>query len=275
MATTAVASAKYDIHVLRPPVEPDELRRYAVVLRDLRLESLRTSPESSTETYGEVSARPVEYWQAFITNHKGLIHIAFGVLEPHASRIRVTEQDERTKLIIQHGRPLAMGVNTGPIPRDRFLTPPGSGIPPNRPDEEEQRFHGSMLFHVPDMRGRQGTRMVQQLILDRDEWMLESLRSSDSETLPLARFRGSVKPGPNQQRLLAYYDRAGWYIAGTQSWRSNLMGEGGERSVRAAELRGDDMDEESVLVEKIFTVAHLEWNIRQMRHLLQQQDARL
>lgn len=275
IAPSITMSAKYDIHVLRSPVPLDELRVFAIVLRDLRLQSLKDSPESFTEKHDAVAARPAGYWQAFITNHTGLIHIAFGVLEPHARRIHAAVQDERTKLIMQHGRPLAMGVNTGPIPRERFLCPPDSRIPPNRADEEEQRFHGSMLFHVPDMRGRWGTKMVQQLILDRDEWLLDSLRSTKSEIPPLARFRGNIKPGSKQDTLLAYYDRAGWYIAGTQRWRSNLVAEGGVDAVRAAEERGDNMDERSVVVEKIFTVAHLEWNIAQNKRLLQQQDARL
>lgn len=276
MATTVDMTTKYEICVLRPPVDPDELRSFAVVLRELRLQSLRESPESFTEKYEAVYARPANYWEAFITNHKGLIHIAFGIAEPDASGVHAAAQDERSKLILQHGRPLGMAVNTGPVPQERFLCPPGSQIPANRPDEEEQRFHGSMLFHVADMRGRKGARLVQQLILDRDEWLLKSLQQSNSEASPLARFRGNVKPGAKQEDLLAYYDRAGWYIAGTQSWRSNLMAEGGEAAVRVAEKRGDDMDEVSVVVEKIFTVAQLRWKIRMNKRLLRRLgDARL
>lgn len=275
MSTTPVVSSKYNIHILRPPTKADELRSFAVILRQLRLQSLRESPKSFTETHDEVSTRPAEYWQAFVKNHTGLIHIAFGVPEAHASRVRAAAWGDRSKLILQHGRPLGMAVNTGPIPRERFLCPSGSQIPLNRPDEEEQRFHGSMLFHVADMRGRRGARMVQQLIVDRDEWLLDSLQAAANDPPPFARLRGNVKPGPKQEDLLAYYDRAGWYIAGTQSWRSNLMAEGGVAAVRTAEARGDDMDEESVVVEKIFTVSQLQWKIRSNKALLQPEEARL
>jgi hypothetical protein len=186
-----------------------------VVLRGLCLQSPRESPESFTEKYEAVFARSAEYWVTFIQNHTDFIHIVFGLSEPVASGVRAVVESERSKLVLQHDKPLGMAVNTGSVPWERFLCPPGSQVSPNRPDEQEQRFHGSMLFHVAEIRGHRGTRLVQQLLLDRDQWLLGSLMSGDSEMPALARFRGNVKPGPKQAGLMAYYDRAGWYIAGT------------------------------------------------------------
>lgn len=268
-------SAQLEIHVLRAPGETDELQKFASVFRDLRLQALSESPESFTEKYNAVATRPAAYWQNYIRNHRGLMHIAFGISEFHSRLLATTEQKARNSFILEHGRPLGMAVNTGPVPRDLFLSLPGSQVLPNRPDEQEQRFHGGMLFHVADMRGQQGGRLIEHLVLDRDQWLLEKLQSTRSEAPPLARFRGNVKPGRNQERLLSFYARSGWYIAGTQTWRTNLMAEGGLAAVRAAEDRGDDMDEVSVVVEKIFTVPHLEWQIRRNKRSLQRRQARL
>jgi hypothetical protein len=141
--------------------------------------------------------------------------IVFGLSEPGASGVRAAVESERSKLVLQHDQPLGMAFNTSPVPRERFLCPLDSQISPNRLDGQEQRFHGSMIFHVAEMRGHRGTRLVQRLFLDSDQWLLGSLMSGDSEMPALARFRGNVKPGPKQAGLMAYYDRAGWYIAGT------------------------------------------------------------
>jgi hypothetical protein len=271
----AAISTQLDIHVLRSPVESIELERFAKVFRDLRLQSLRESPESFTEKHDAVHARPAAYWQDYIQNHEGLIHVAFGIPKFETGHIAAAEQGDRTSYILDHGRPLGMAVNTGPVPHGKFLSPSDSQVPPNRPDEEEQRFHGGMLFHVADMRGRRGEQLMQHLVLDRDEWLLEKLRFAQNERPPLARFRGNVKPGRAQEGLLSFYTRSGWYIAGTQTWRANLMAEGGLAAVHAAEIRGDNMDEVSVVVEKIFTVPHLEWQIRRNKRLLQREEARL
>jgi hypothetical protein len=273
MAT--ITPSQLDIHVLRPPVHTNELERFAKVFRDLRLQALRESPESFTEKHDAVSARPAAFWQDYIRNHEGLIHIAFGVPRLQAARNATSRKDTRNDYILEHGRPLGMAVNTGPIAHDQFLCLRGSHIPPNRSDEQEQRFHGGMLFHIADVRGRRGERLMQNLVLDRDEWLLEKLQSAQCEVPPLARFRGNVKPGRNQEGLLSFYARSGWYIAGMQTWRTNLMAEGGLAAVRAAEVRDDDMEEVSVVVEKIFTVPHLEWQICRTKSLLQRQDARL
>lgn len=173
------------------------------------------------------------------------------------------------------GTPLSMAVNTGPIPQDRFLSRPNSKVPMNRPDSQELRFHGGMLFHVASMRGSQRGQLFEHLTLDRDAWLLEKLLATNSDPPPIVRFRGNVKAGPHRRKLLSFYVRAGWYIAGTQTWRDNLLAEGSESSVLAAERRGDDMEQESLVVEKIFTVAQLEWQIRKNKCALAELGARL
>lgn len=141
----------------------------------------------------------------------------------------------------------------------------------NRPDSQELRFHGGMPFHVASMRGPQRGQLFEHLTLDRGEWLLEKLLATGST----ARFRGNSKAGPRQGKLLPFYVRAGWYIAGTQTWKNNLLAEGGDSSVLAAERRGDDMEQESLVVEKIFTVAQLEWQDRKNKGALAELGARL
>lgn len=262
-----------DIHVLQPPIQQPALETFASIFRSLRLQSLRESPESFTDKYDEVAARSDSYWPTFIQMHKGLIHIAFGVSKAEGSIITRAEPRWRSDLIMAHGKPLGMAVNTGPVPSEHFLSLPGSRVPPNRPDCEEQRFHGGSLFHIPEVRGDR--RLFAHLVLSRDQWLLSSLLSAQSDPPPVARFRGDVKSGRHQKRLLEFYDRAGWQIAGTQTSRTNKLALGGPAAVQEAELRGDDMDEVSVVVEKIFTVSHLEWEIRESRKKLGRDAARL
>jgi hypothetical protein len=264
-----------DIHVIQAPRESQSRHEYASIFRELRLQSLRDEPEAFTEKHDAASARPMNYWYNFVEQHNGLIHIAFGLPKSEASRLAGTNITTRHDLIVKHGRPLGMAVNTGPVPKDQFLALPGSQIPLNRPDDQEQRFHAGMLFHVAAMRGPQRGLLFEHLVLDRDEWLLNSLRSAATDPPPLARFRGNVKPGRRQKDLLLFYTRAGWYIAGTQMWRSNLLAEGGPAAVQAAEARGDNMDEVSIVVEKIFTVAQLECQIRKNKAILKKANARL
>lgn len=272
MASTSPA---LDIHVLRIPDERHSRQRFASIFRGLRLQSLREDPEAFTEKYAAASARPMSYWNDFMEQHNGLIHIAFGLQKSEASQIEKTTSAARNDSIVEHGKPLAMAVNTGPVPQDLFLAPPGSRIPLNRPDDQETRFHAGMLFVIPEMRGAQRGLLLEHMVLDRDEWLLASLRSAETDPPPLGRLRGNVKPGPRQKALLTFYNREGWYIAGTQTWRSNLLAEGGPAGVEAAEFRGDDMDEVSMVIEMIFTVTQLEWQISKNRAMLRKVDTRL
>lgn len=272
MSTTPT---ELDVYVLRSPKEPNRLQVFSCVLRDLRLLSLRESPDSFTEKHDEASAKPAVFWEEYVKKHNGLIHIAFGMPVSESPKLDKMEKIPREDLILASGKPLGMAVNTGPVPNHLFLSLPGSGVPRNRPDSEELRFHGGMLFHVPEMRGAKKGHLFEHLVLDRDEWLLEKLQSAQSDPPPLARFRGNVKPGSQQSGLISFYTRAGWYLAGTQTWRVNLLAEGGENAVRAAGQRGDNMDEVSVVVEKIFTVAHLERQIRRNRSVLGRPEAHL
>jgi len=59
------------------------------------------------------------------------------------------------------------------------------------------------------------------------------------------------------------------HIAGHQTWRTNTLAELGEQGVRLAEERGDDMAEVSVVVERLFTKAGLQWAVAENRRLLE------
>ena len=264
-----------DVYVIQAPLESRARQKFASVFRELRLRSLYDEPEAFTEKFDAASARPMQYWFDFVEQHNGLIHIAFGLPKSKVSDLAGINVIARNDLIMEQGRALGMAVNTGPVHKDQFLSLPGSQIPQNRPDDQEQRFHAGMLFHVPEMRGPQRGLLFETLVLDRDEWLLNSLRSTAVDPPPLARFRGNIKPGRRQKDLLLFYTRAGWYIAGTQTWRSNVLAEGGPAAVKAAEIRGDNMDEVSIVVEKIFTVAQLEWQIEKNKAILKKARARL
>jgi hypothetical protein len=274
-ATMAPTLPEMDIFVIQIPRESQSRQTYASFFRKLRLQALREDPESFTEKHDEASIRPMAYWNTFIEQHNGLIHISFGFPKSEASKLAGTTSTERNDLVMKHGKPLGMAVNTGPVPQDLFLHPPGSQIPTNRPDDQEQRFHGGMFFLVPEMRGAQRGNLFEHMVLDRDQWLLGSLRSGKTDPPPFGRLRGNVKPGLRQKTLLTFYTREGWYIAGTQTWRSNLLAEGGLAAVEAAENRGDNMDEVSIVVEKIFTVAQLEWQIKKNKSILAKASARL
>jgi hypothetical protein len=262
-----------DIYVIQPPAESQSRQTYASIFRELRLQSLRDEPEAFTEKHDAASVRPMAYWSNFIEQHNGLIHIAFGLPKSEAPKLAGTTSIAKNDLIMKHGRPLGMAVNTGPVPQDQFLSPPGSQIPLDRPDDQERRFHAGMLFLIPEMRGTQRGLLFEHLSLDRDEWLLNILQSAATDPPPLGRLRGNVKPGLRQRALLTFYTRAGWYIAGTQTWRSNLLAEGGLAGIEAAETRGDNMDEVSIVVEKIFTVPELEWQIRKKKAILAKASA--
>ncbi|KAM0693534.1 hypothetical protein Q7P36_006789 [Cladosporium allicinum] len=265
-----------EIHVIRSPYESHSRHRFASIFRELRLLSLHANPEAFTEKYDAASTRPTADWNNFIDQHNGLVHIAFGLPKSETPKLEGVTSATRVDLVMKHGKPLAMAVNTGPVSQDQFLSPPGSQLPLNRPDDQEQRFHAGMLFLIPGMRGAQRGLLLEHMVLDRDEWLLESLRSAArTDPPPLGRLRGNVKPGPRQNALLTFYTREGWYIAGTQTWRLNLLAEGGPAGVEAAKIRGDDMDEVSMVIEMVLTVTQLEWQIKKNKAILRKAGARL
>jgi hypothetical protein len=261
--TMAPTLPELDIFVVRVPSEPQSRQTFASIFRELRLQSLGDNPESFTEKYDAAYMRPITYWNDFIEQHNGLIHIAFGLSKSKGSTLAGKNSAARNDLIMKHGKPLCMAVNTGPVPQNQFLALPGSQIPLNRPDDQEQRFHAGMLLLVPEMRSAKQGLLFEHLTLDRDEWLLNLLRSGSTDPPPLGRLRGNVKPGPRQRDLLTFYTHGGWYIAGTQTWRSNLLAEGGSAGVEVAKARGDNMDEVSVVVEKI--LRWQSWNGRSRR----------
>ena len=230
--------------------------------------ALQEAPESFTETYEEVLSRPQSFWENFLQHHEGLVHIAFCV--PRSDIPDKTWDNELDKVawMIQHGTAQAMAVNTGHIPPTRFLGWPDSPLSPTRPATEEFNVHADMLFLSPAIRGQAGSRVKMLLELDRDMWLLDQLRAVKAASPPRARLRGHVKPGRYQEMLLRFYVRAGWYVAGRQTFGANLLAKSGREGVEVARGKGYRIDEVGVVVEKIFTVAHLEWQIEENKKLL-------
>ena len=266
----AMSGEQYSIRVIRMPRQtPQRVARYATIFRQLRLQALRESVESFTERYDEAAARPLSQWEDAIANKNGLIHIGFGLPVARVADMPADSVEEQEDWIAEHGVPLGMAINTGPVPREHFLCPRGSRIPSTRSDDEEVRIHSNMLYVVAGLRGSRNRGVLfEALTLDRDRWILDVLTSVRVDPPPVARFRGTARAGQNQEKLIDFYVDAGWYVAGTMTWRQSVLAEEGEEGVRAAEARGDDMERVSVVVEKIMTVAHLERQVvRNQRRL--------
>jgi hypothetical protein len=54
-----------------------------------------------------------------------------------------------------------------------------------------------------------------------------------------------------------------------------LLAEGGPAGVEAAKIRGDDMDEVSMVIEMVLTVTQLEWQVKKNKAILRKAGARL
>ena len=267
---------EFDIHIVHPPHESQSLQTYASIFRKLRLQSLQGDQEAFTEKYDTASRRPAVYWYDSVRLHNGLIHIAFGVTQADASKLAGTSSVARTNLTMELGTPIGMALNTGPIPQDYYVSLPGSQVlPDDRPHSQEHRFYIDMLYLVPEMRGPQREPFIKSQALDQDEWLLRSLQSAATDPPPVARLSGNVRPGHREKNLLAFYTSLKWYIAGTQTWRSNLLAKGGPGAVQEGEARGDDMDQVSTVVEKIVTVEQLQSQIKERKVVLGKVSARL
>lgn len=265
----------HDIHVLRPPVNPAQLPAYTRAFRDLRLASLLESPHVYFETYEEASVRTDAAWQALVENHHGLIQITAAMPKSRSAAIAGADPVRRQDLILEHGTLLGMLVLAGHLPQDRFPPSPGLHIPPNRPDEEEQRYAVATMYHVPEVRGAQRGSLMLHTFLGYDRFLLANLQSAGQQCHPVARLRCNVRPGPNQRELMSKYIRWGWNISGERSARENLMADGGVDAVRIAEKRrGSDLDEVFVIMERILTEPLLKWRIRNSERSLVR-DARL
>lgn len=265
----------HDIHVLRPPTNPAQLSAYTQAFRHLRLTSLFESPHVYFETYEEASARSDLEWQSLVRNHHGLIQITVAVPRSQSATIDEVDSSRRQDLILQHGTLLGMLVLAGPLSQDRFPSSSGLRIPPNRPDDEEQRYSVATMYHIPEVRGEQRGNLMSHTFLGYDRFLLENLQSAKDQSHPVARLRCNVRPGPSQKELMSKYIHWGWNIAGERRARENLMADGGIDAVRSAEERGgNDMDEVFVIMERILTEPLLELRIRDSERLLAR-EARL
>jgi hypothetical protein len=267
MAMMFSKSHKQEIHVVRVSDPPPHLVAiYARAYRTLRLQALRESPLAFLEKHDEASARPPAYWQHVIKRPGFLIQIA--VAEPNVVNPYINDK-EATDPIARGGTLLAMVVIRGPIPAAQFLCPPNSGMWPHRPEGQEICFHGAQLYIIPEFRGRQKGLLFEAMLVDQDLWLLDiinqaKLKTSSSVT-PDARLRAGVL----QPSLLRGYTRYGWHLAGSETKRSCILANSGPEGVREAEKRGEALEDMQLVVERILTVAHLEWRIAENRRLLQ------
>lgn len=249
------------LFVVRPSKhDQQQLIKFATAFRTLRLQALKESAASYTETYAEVASRPFESWVAWIQEHNGLIHMVFASDDDRQCRT-----DE---WLLEHGKALGMAVNTGPVPQERFLCPHGSELPLNRPDAQEVRIYSNQLYFVPDLRGKARAYAHTAFTLDCDNWLMEQLLAKGQDPPAVARFRGVVIPGAYHAKLLEFYARNGWYIAGKLSWSDVVMADGGEEGVKQARGLGYDMTKLYTVVETTVTVPQLRWRIEQAKFLL-------
>ncbi|EME38454.1 hypothetical protein DOTSEDRAFT_29497 [Dothistroma septosporum NZE10] len=209
------------------------------------LVALQEDPESSTETYDEVLSRPEGFWEDFLLQHRGLVHIAFCVPQRNVPNNAWTHNITKDIWMILNGTAHAMAVNT-----------------------DEFKVHADMFFLSTAVRGRAGGDVKELMKVDRDTWLPDQLNATCTAPPRIARLRGNVKPGRNQAVLLRFYVKSGWFIAGKQTFGANLLAKSGPEGVELARKKGYRMDEMSVVIEKVFTVAHLEWQVEESKRAL-------
>lgn len=265
-------------HVLRPPPgrEVASLETYASIFRDLYLQAMRESPESFAEDYTHVSCRTPRYWQVLVKQHHGLMQIAFGISPSLMPAIWATAPAAlQFDLIMDVGIPLGVAINHGPVSHEKSQPVPASTVGLNHLDSSRQQYYGGIVFHIAHMNEAVRKNLFEHLSMDRDKWILDNLRSANTGSPAKARFRANIKSGSHQETLSSFYSRPGWYKIGAQTWRASLLADGGEAAVKAAERRGDDMDESTAVVERIFTASQLEQQMEANRGPIGATRARL
>lgn len=271
------ASPNLAVVILRAPPrrESESLRSFACILRDLQLQALRESPESFIDEYTDVSSQPQHYWQNLIEHHNGLIQIAFGISPSLMPSIWATAPAAlQFDVIMDIGIPLAMAISFGPVAPDQGL----SSAPPaiENSSDKESRFYGGLPFQVARTRGAERCHhLFNQIMVDRDEWLLEHCRAMQRDKPIVARFRTNIKAGADQDELLSLYLRNGWCVSKSRPWRQTTLAGSGEAALQATECRGNEMDEFTVVVEKESTLEGLERQAEKSRRTLGSRSARL
>lgn len=231
------------------------MQTYASILRDLHLQASRESSDFVLTDYTDICAQPPVHWQDLIKKHNGLIQVAFGIEPSLLPAIWATAPEAlQYDVIMDVGIPVAMATNFGPVLRIQAPSVPSPESHANVGDGRELQFHAGPLFHIAKMRGTSQDSLFHHLSADRDEWILEHLRSAVSQVGLKARLRVSMKRNAYEAGLGSFYSRLGWRIASKTTRRQSLMVEHGPAAVQAAEGRGEDLNEQVFVVEKTYKI---------------------
>ncbi|OOF90205.1 hypothetical protein ASPCADRAFT_179548 [Aspergillus carbonarius ITEM 5010] len=167
--------------------------------RDLRLQALKTSPGSFSSTYEIEAAFTETDWIDRLTISDREVFICAATNSTGSTTQWIGQVTLR-----------------GPLSAADFELPPEAGQPPQRSDDEEERWQMLSLFTLPDHRGRGlGSQLCQAAL----EW----LRSSTSRVLddgvavtlpppPTIQVRLIVKAGNDV--TVALYERLGFVHTG-------------------------------------------------------------
>lgn len=174
--------------------------------RTLRLKALETSPASFSSTH-EIESKFTDIdWQNLITAPDRVIFVCAATpLNPDDS---------------QAGEPEWIGQVTlrGPLSEEAFTLPEESGQPPQRPDEEEERWQMLSLFTLPEHRGLGlGAKLCQSAMN-----YLQSYRSSPQSV----QVRLIIKAGNHV--TIKFYERLGFVSAGMATLVEALIANGDE-----------------------------------------------
>lgn len=187
----------------------DGISASAQKYRELRLQALKTSPGSFSSTY-EIEAAFVDSdWIDRLTVPDREVFICAAT---------PTDQDPSCPSDIQWVGQVTL---RGPASSDDFELPPEAGQPPQRSDEEEERWQMLSLFTLPEHRGRGLGGKLCQASID----YLRSYRSSPKDI----QVRLIVKAGNDV--TVELYRRLGFIHAGKATLVEALIANGDEHLI--------------------------------------------
>ncbi|KAJ5091831.1 Acyl-CoA N-acyltransferase [Penicillium alfredii] len=174
--------------------------------RELRLKALKTSPSSFSSTYDIEAAFTHADWIDRLTVPNQEVFICAATRHSNNNGLSFSEGAEWIGQVTLRG----------PLSATDFVLPEASGQPPQRPDEEEERWQMLSLFTLPEHRGKGLGGNLCQEALD----FLRSYRASP----PAVQVRLMVKP--DNHATVKLYLRLGFVEAGKCTLAEALVANG-------------------------------------------------
>lgn len=184
----------------------EDISASAQKYRELRLKALKTSPSSFSSTYDIEAAFTHANWIDRLTVPNREVFICAATRHSNNNDLSSSEGAEWISQVTLRG----------PLSATDFVLPEASGQPPQRPDEEEERWQMLSLFTLPEHRGKGlGGNLCQETL-----GFLRSYRASP----PTVQVRLMVKP--DNHTTVKLYRRLGFMEAGKCTLAEALVANG-------------------------------------------------